>query len=242
MRKVLLLGSSGEIAPNIIPALGQYYDLRLADLKPHPGGLPTQTVDITDYKQVLEAAQGVEAIANFTVNRPHPVLSFAVSTTGAFNVMKAAAEVGIKKVLHTGPELVISDYGHEFDIGEVPQRPGSGYYSLTKMLGMEICRAYARTHGIQTICYQFNGLGPKPERAVQGQDFPPFTITWEDLVQACRLALDIEVVPDDYQAFNLHSYMGQGKYNIDKARRMLGYEPSEPVERYYRRPLVRNRS
>ena len=242
MRKVLLLGSSGHIAPNIIPALGQYYDLCLADLKPHPDGLPTRTVDITDYKQVLEAAQGVDAIANFTVNRPHPVLSFAVSTTGAFNVMKAAAEVGIKKVLHTGPELVISDYGHEFDIGEVPQRPGPGYYSLTKMLGMEICRAYARTHGIQTICYQFNGLGPKPEQAVQGQDFPPFTITWEDLVQACRLALDIEVVPDDYQAFNLHSYMGQGKYNIDKARRMLGYEPSEPVERYYRRPLVRNRS
>ena len=242
MRKVLLLGSSGHIAPNIIPALGQYYDLRLADLKPHPDGLPTRTVDITDYKQVLEAAQGVDAIANFTVNRPHPVLSFAVSTTGAFNVMQAAAEVGIKKVLHTGPELVIPDYGHEFDIGEVPQRPGPGYYGLTKMLGMEICRAYARTHGIQTICYQFNGLGPKPERAVQGQDFQPFTITWEDLVQACRLALDIEVVPDDYQAFNLHSYMGQGKYNIDKARRLLGYEPSEPVERYYRRPLVRNRS
>jgi len=242
MRKVLLLGSSGHIAPNIIPALGQYYDLRLADLKPHPDGLPTRTVDITDYKQVLEAAQGVDAIANFTVNRPHPVLSFAVSTTGAFNVMKAAAEVGIKKVLHTGPELVIPDYGHEFDIGEVPQRPGPGYYGLTKMLGMEICRAYARTHGIQTICYQFNGLGPKPERAVQGQDFQPFTITWEDLVQACRLALDIEVVPDDYQAFNLHSYMGQGKYNIDKARRLLGYEPSEPVERYYRRPLVSNRS
>ena len=242
MRKVLLLGSSGEIAPNIIPALGQYYDLRLADLKPHPDGLPTRTVDITDYKQVLEAAQGMDAIANFTVNRPHPVLSFAVSTTGAFHVMKVAAEVGIKKVLHTGPELVISDYGHEFDIGEVPQRPGPGYYSLTKMLGMEICRAYARTHGIQTICYQFNGLGPKPERAVQGQDFPPFTITWEDLVQACRLALDIEVVPDDYQAFNLHSYMGQGKYNIDKARRLLGYEPSEPVERYYRRPHMSNRS
>ena len=151
MRKVLLLGSSGHIAPNIIPALGQYYDLRLADLKPHPDGLPTRTVDITDYKQVLEAAQGVDAIANFTVNRPHPVLSFAVSTTGAFNVMQAAAEVGIKKVLHTGPELVIPDYGHEFDIGEVPQRPGPGYYGLTKMLGMEICRAYARTHGIQTI-------------------------------------------------------------------------------------------
>ena len=237
MRKVLLLGSSGNIAPHIIPALGQYYDLRLADLMPHPDGLPTQTVDIADYEQVLEAARGVDAIANFTVNRPHPVLSFAVSTTGAFHVMKAAAELGVRKVLHTGPECIIYEYHHDFDIGDVPQRPGANYYLLTKMLGMEVCQAYARTHGIQTICYQFNGLGPKPEEAVQGQDYPPFTITWEDLVQACRLALDIETVPDDYQAFNLHSYMGQGKYNIDKARRLLGYEPSEPVERYFRRPI-----
>ena len=236
MRKVLLLGSSGNIAPHIIPALSQHYDLRLADLKPHPDGLPTQTVDITDYEQVLEAARGVDAIANFTVNRPHPVYSFAVSTVGAFHVMKAAAALNIGKVLHTGPECIIYEYHHEWDIGEVPQRPGSGYYLLTKMLGMEICQAYARSHGIQTICYQFNGLGPKPEQAMQGQDYPPFTITWEDLARACRLALDIDVVPDDYQAFNLHSYLGQGKYNIDKARRLLGYEPSEPVERYYRRP------
>ena len=237
MRKVLLLGSSGNIAPHIIPALGQYYDLRLADLMPHPDGLPTQTVDIADYEQVLEAARGVDAIANFTVNRPHPGLSFAVSTTGAFHDMKAAADLGIRKVLHTGPECIIYEYHHDFDIGDVPQRPGANYYLLTKMLGMEVCQAYARTHGIQTICYQFNGLGPKPEEAVQGQDYPPVTITWEDLVPACRLALDIETVPDDYQAFNLHSYMGQGKYNIDKARRLLGYEPSEPVERYFRRPI-----
>ena len=36
MKNVLLLGASGNIAPHIIPGLEQYYNLRLADIKPHP--------------------------------------------------------------------------------------------------------------------------------------------------------------------------------------------------------------
>lgn len=236
MKSVLLLGASGLIAPHIIPGLEPYYDLRLADIKPHPDGKPVVTVDITDYAQVREAAAGMDAIMNFTVNRPHPELSFAVNTRGAYHVMKAAAELGIKKVLHTGPELIIGAYHHDFDIGDVPQAPGTGYYFTTKYLAMEICKVYARTYGIQTVCYQFNGLRPKPAEHHTGETFPPFTIVFDDLVEACRLALEIESVPDCFQAFNLHSYLSQGKYSIDKARRMLGYEPKENVEVYYSRP------
>jgi nucleoside-diphosphate-sugar epimerase len=235
MKNVLLLGASGMIAPNIIPGLETHYNLRLADIKPHPDGKPSLPVDVTVYEQVRDAARGMDAIMNFTVIRPDPVLSFEVNTKGAFHVMRAAAELGIKKVLHTGPELVIPHYHHEFDIGDVPQAPSTGYYFITKHLAMEICRTYARAHGIQTICYQFNTLGPTPTEPVSGRDFPPFRIVWDDLVQACRLALEIESVPDNFQSFNLHSFMGQGKYSIDKARRMLGYEPRARVEEFYRR-------
>ena len=75
------------------------------------------------------------------------------------------------------------------------------------------------------MCYQFNGLGPMPEEPVRNTDHPPFTIVYDDLVEACRLALEIDRVPDYFQAFNMGSYLQQGKYTIDKARRMLGYEP-----------------
>ena len=237
MKKILLLGASGNIAPHIIPGLEQYYDLRLADIKPHPGGRPIMMVDMGDYQQVLEAARGMDAIMNWTVVRDRSDLSFTVSTRGAWHVMKAAAELGIKKVLQTGPEIIIQGYRHDFDIGDVPQAPGTGYYMLTKHLAMEICRSYARTYGIQTICYQFNGLNAKPTEPKLKTDFPPFTIVWEDLVEACRLAIEIESVPDHFQTFNLNSYLAQGKYTIDKARRMLGYEPKEEVERFFRRPV-----
>ncbi|MBM3262769.1 MAG: NAD(P)-dependent oxidoreductase [candidate division Zixibacteria bacterium] len=235
MKRVLLLGASGNIAPHITEGLERYFELTLADVKPHPDGRPIRTVDITDYGQVLEAARGMDAIMNFTVNRPHPVLSFHVSTLGAWHVMRAAAELGIRRVLHTGPELIIGGYNHDFDIDDVPQAPGTGYYGITKHLSMEICKVYARCYDIPTICYQFNGLRGKLDAPVAKQDFPAFTIVWEDLIEACRIAIEIESVPDNFQAFNLHSHLSQGKYSVEKARRMLGYVPKEDVELFYRR-------
>lgn len=66
-------------------------------------------------------------------------------------------------------------------------------------------------------------------------NFPPFTIVWYGMVEAGRVAIESESVPDGYQAFNLHSHLSQGKYSVEKARRLLGYTPQEDVERFYRR-------
>jgi len=233
--KVLLLGASGIIAPNLMEGLEPYYDFRFADINPHPGGKQLVQVDVREYDQVLEASKGMDAIMNFTVIRPDPVLSFHVNTLGALHVMKAAAELGIKKVVHTGPQVTRQLYDHDFDITDVPRVPGTGYYGLTKVLSYEICRIYAKTYGIQTVCFVFNSLGLEPSEGIQGQDFPPFRIFWKDLQHACRLALDIKSVPDDYQDFNMLSMEAHGKYNVDKARRVLGFEPTQRWEDFYKR-------
>ena len=99
--KVLLLGASGLIAPHLLAGLEPYFDLRLADIKPHPHNKPITEVDVRNYAQVLAAARGMDAIMNFTVNRDHPDLSFGVNTLGALNVAKAAVEHGITKIVHS---------------------------------------------------------------------------------------------------------------------------------------------
>lgn len=234
MKKVLVLGASGLIAPYVTPSLAHDYDLYLTDVKPHPSGTPTDHVDVTRYEQVLQASEGMDAIMNMTVIR-HDIRSFAVNTTGAWHVMRAAAEHGIKKVVHTGPQLVRRDYDHDFDVDDVPLAPGTNFYGITKYLSMEICKIYAREHGIHTVCFLFNLLGAKPTEPASMRDFPPFSVVWEDLVHACRLALEIDSVPDHFQAFNLMSYISHGKYRADKAQRMLGYAPLERVEDYFKR-------
>lgn len=233
-KKVLVLGASGLIAPNITAYLDPHYDLTLVDIKPHPHGRPIGHVDVTSYEQVFEAARGMDAIMNYTVNRPDPVLGFKVNSLGAWHVMKAAAAHGIKKILHSGPQSVRPGYDADFDIDDAPPIVGTGYYGITKLLGREICQVYARTYQIQTISFVFNGLGPNPTQAVAG-DFPAFTVTWEDLAHACRLALDIESVPGYFQEFNLHSYLGHGKFLLDKAQRLLGFAPQRDWTSFHRR-------
>jgi len=234
-KKVLFLGASGLVGPFVTPGLESYCDLSLADVKAHPDGKAVSNVDITSFEQVREAARGMDAIMNFTVNRSHTDLSFHVNTRGAWNVMKAAAELGIKKVIHTAPQYIRGTYDHEFDIVDVPRATGTNHYCLTKMLGSEICGIYARTYEIQTICFIFNGLAARPTEETEGGNFQPFTVIWEDLQLACRLALDIDSVPDYYQEFNMLSYEGHGKYSVDKARRILGFEPTEKWESYFER-------
>jgi nucleoside-diphosphate-sugar epimerase len=235
MKKVLVLGASGIVAPHVTPGLKDDYDLRLTDITPHPQGEPITAVDVTNYQQVLAASRGMDAMINCTVVRDDPVQSFHVNVKGAFHAMKAAAACGIKKVIHTGPQSVRYLFDHDFDVGEIPQAPGTEYYMCTKHLSEEICRIYAREHGIQTICFLFNGLGAKPTAPVVKRDFHPFCIVWEDLSHALRLALEVESVPDNFQLFNLLSYLGHGVFSIDKAKRMLGYEPLEKLETYFRR-------
>lgn len=236
MKRVLFLGASGKIGPHLTPGIAGEYDLVLADAKPHPDGTPIMHVDVTDYHQVLEAARGTDAIMNFTVVRGDPVQSFRVNVQGAWHVMQAAAELGIRKVIHSGPEAIRLAYQHDFDVDDPPARPGTGYYGLTKLLSREICRSWARTHSIQTLCFLFCALGPRPARTT-GQDLHPYYLVYEDLHQACRLALELESVPDHYQELDLLSFETQGIYSLDKARRILGFEPGERWDRYSRRPV-----
>jgi nucleoside-diphosphate-sugar epimerase len=235
MKNVLILGASSQVASYTTPGLEPYYNLRLTDVRPHPFGKPVTHVNIAVYEQVLEASRGMDAVMDFAAYKDHPVFDFEVTTKGAYHIMKAAVKHGIKKVIICGPQLVRNDYDPYFDIDDVPPMAHTGYNVLTKYLSIELCKAYARTHGIQTIFFLFNGLGPKPTAPVSKQDFPPMVVVWEDLHHACRLALEIESVPDDCQVFHMFSYHSHGKYLLEKAKRILGYEPLERVEDYFKR-------
>ena len=234
-KKVLFLGASGLIGPDLTPGLEKDYELRLTDVKPHPAGVPIEQVDVRSYEQVLEAARGMDAIMNFTVVRDHPVDSFDVNTVGAWHVMKAAAELSIGKVIHSGPQGLRSVYDHDFGVEDAPAAPGSSRYMLSKWLSAEICRVFSRAHGIQTAYFVFNGLGPAPEPADGPRVAPPFTVVWEDLHHICKLALEAESIPGDFQCFPVLSYRGPGTYTWEKARRILGFEPTRDWDAFFRR-------
>ena len=254
--KLVLYGAGGPVAAAAIAELEQHHTLRLTDVRPpdvphpslqdpgradrwpsrpHPREHEFVAVDVTDPAQVLAAAEGMDAIVNLSVVRPDPVLSFRVNMMGAYNVMRAAVAHGIKRVVHTGPEVIIGHYRHDFDVTvEAPPRPGTAYYLLTKYLGQEVVRSFAETHDLDVIALYFHvfqpGSAAEPLRGAS-----PFLVSWEDTGRAFRCAVDAPAMPHRYEPFIITTDLPQGKFNAEKAQRLLGWQPRDRFEGHWKR-------
>jgi nucleoside-diphosphate-sugar epimerase len=264
--KVAIFGAGGPVGAVAARALKDHYTLRLTDVRPlaeiaaegkpqSPGAplpevLPppheTLEVDVADFDQVLEASRGMDALVNCTVLRPHPKLAFHVNLIGAYNVARAAVEVGIKRIVHTGPQLVIlghnADYWWDFDVtDDVPERPGSELYSLTKFLGGEVTRAFAERHGLEVAEFQYCAFRPADQAEdPDGSGVFAFTTAWEDtgppFLRALRAPSSAFERP--VERFHITSRLPHGKFGgSGRAERLLGWTPDHGFARLYTRPV-----
>ncbi len=133
-RRVVIFGAASRLGAVAATALESDHLLRLTDVRSleeaalvppqrpdHPRvkvlGSPheNRVVDIRNADQVAAAAQGMEAIVNCTVVRHDLAGAFHVNALGCYNVMKAAVQHGIRRVVHTGPLLTAlqKEYLHQ---------------------------------------------------------------------------------------------------------------------------------
>ncbi len=259
--KIVLYGAGGPVAAAAIAELEHYHTLRLTDIRPpdvphpavqqdperartwpvrpHPREHEFRTVDVTNPQQVIDAAEGMDVIVNLSVIRPDPVMSFRVNMMGAYHVMQAAVAHGIRRVVHTGPEVIITHYRHDFDLTvEAPPRPGTGYYLLTKYLGQEVVRSFAEAHHLDVVALYFHVFQP----ASAAEPLPgasPFLVSWEDTGRAFRAAVEAPPMPHPYEPFIITTDLPHGKFSAEKAKRLLGWEPQDRFEGHWRRRVPR---
>ncbi|MDA0745899.1 MAG: NAD(P)-dependent oxidoreductase [bacterium] len=256
--KVCIFGAGGPVGASAARFLEKDYTLRLTDIRmvdeikePQSKHAPMpiqpepphewRRVDITNYEQVLAAAQGMDALINVTVVRPVLAGAFSVNLIGAYNVMKAAAACGIRRVIHTGPRHIYlgfeGDYRNEFDIpDDIPLQPGSNLYALTKHLGGQVVRVFAEEHGIEVICFLYCGFAASHGGdRVDGSGIGPFHTSWEDTGEAFWYGLRAPDMPRPYEVFDIVADLPHRKWGTDKAERLLGWKPRYNFERLYRR-------
>ena len=165
---VCIFGAGGPVGAVVAKTLAPHYTLRLVDAltideilarhvehssfpiterfeSPHSW----EVADITNFSQVNKVIKGCDAVINLAVSRYTENTAFAVNVLGTFNVMKAAEQLHIKRVIHTGPESALpkfeGDYYYDSSIpDEAPPRPGTALYPLTKHLGRVVVEAFAR--------------------------------------------------------------------------------------------------
>ncbi len=257
---VCIFGAGGPVGAVIAGLLRQHYRLRLTDIigvseAIARGGDPLwpaweeapepphewRMVDVTDYRQVFQALEGCDAAVNLVVNRSEPEPAFSLNVGGAFNIMKAAAERGLKRVVHTGVQARTQGYEgdlrYEFEVpADAPCRPGTPLYNHSKSLGYQVVNAFAEHRGLDVVTLLLSRLRPadrydgRDDDVVQG-----FSVSWRDLARAYLCALRAPEMPHPNEMFNICAPLPMDKFRCEKARELLGWEAEDRFEDFYTR-------
>ena len=242
--KILILGANGMLGPYVVKALEDKHTLRLTDIdETSEMAHEYRQVDVCNLNAVNEVAYDMDVIVNLSVLRHDRKLAFDVNARGCYNVMNAAVLNGIERVINTGPHFTIAGPTfEEFDFAinpEIPSQSGTGLYAHTKSLGQEICRVFSENHDIYVLTLLFyNFREPDVPMALPDiSHFVPFSVTWTDAGNAFASAVEVdkEILPSRCETFNVFADLPHGQFTNDKTREILGWQPTNNLDKYWRR-------
>jgi nucleoside-diphosphate-sugar epimerase len=235
--KVLILAANGRLAPYVVKVLEGDHELRLTDIIPLDTEHEFMEVDISDLDAVMRAAEGMDAIINLSVLRPQRQLAWDVNTLGCYNMMRAAVAHGIRRVINTGPHFTVEGAPYErwdYDIGpDVPPKSSTSLYAISKGAGQEICRIFTELYDVYVMCYLFYNFR-KHEEPTAGRNHP-FAVTWRDAGMAFAPGLEIglESLPSRCEVFNIFTNLPHRRFDNEKTKRILGWQPQDLLEETY---------
>lgn len=216
IENVLVTGGTGRLGRFVVAELKRHY--RVAALDRDPATAPDLAVDVLDLPSLVAAMRGQHAVVHLAaidaaVPAPAPVI-FDTNVRGTWNVLEAAHATGIRHVVicssvsalgidftnpRTPPAYLPIDEAH-------PLQPTQAY-GLSKQLGEEIARSFARRRAMAITCLRpawvmFPEIlaslvgrlrkGPEPGPPPAGQEPLPLLrgyVDPEDAARAFRLAL-----------------------------------------------------
>lgn len=239
---VLVLGGAGMLGPHVIPKLEHEYDLLVTDIKEPPMDFRGEfrLLDVADYHGVVDAAEGMDAIINLSVLRHDRKIAFDVNTRGCYNMMEAALQHGIRRIINTGPHFTIAGPTYErfdYEIGpDIPPQSGTLLYALSKSVGHEICRVYAENHDLFVQTYLFYNFRDAAD-PITDREVRPFAVSWENSAEVFPLGLRIPLheLPSRFETFYVFTDMPHGRFTNTKVKKILGWEPRDDISVIWRR-------
>lgn len=137
------------------------------------GAVDFHRVDIRDFEALLQAMEGVDivfheaALPSVPRSIQDPLPSHDVNINGTFNVLRAAKEAGVRRVIYAASS---SAYGDTLVLPKVetmlaaPKSP----YAAQKLMGEYYMSVWASCFGLETVSLRyFNVFGPRQDPGSQ---------------------------------------------------------------------------
>lgn len=128
-------------------------------------------LDIRDLEGLRRAFQGVEyvihqaAVPSVPLSVENPLQTHEVSATGTLNVLIAAREAGVKRVVYASSSSVYGDDPAPIQVESRAPAPLSPY-AAAKLAGENYCKAFTAVYGLETVSLRyFNVFGARQDPA-----------------------------------------------------------------------------
>ncbi len=190
---VLVTGGAGFIGSNLVRSLAAAGDeVRVLDdlstgrpenLDGVGGLVELVEGDVRNQLQVRKAVVGAEVVYHLAAlpsvarSVADPRASHQVNVDGTLNVLLAAGEAGVRRLVYASSSSV---YG---DTAELPKHEGMPVsprspYAAAKLAGEAYCRAFACVFPLETVCLRFfNVFGPRQDPTSQYAAVVPRFVT-----------------------------------------------------------------
>ena len=183
MSRVLVTGGAGFIGSNLVAALLERGDdVRVLDNFSTGSrgnlaalGREVEVVegDLRSYERVHTAVRGVEvvfhqgALGSVPRSVQDPLTSTAVNVEGTLNVLLAARDEGIRRVVAASSSSVYGDGGTFPRVESQAPNPLSPY-AVAKLAAERFCVSFTRVYGLETVTLRyFNVFGPRQDPTSQ---------------------------------------------------------------------------
>lgn len=138
-------------------------------LKGLNGDLAIHRLSVTDLPAIRQVFMDVDyvyhlaAIPSVFRSIDNPLESHEHTATGTLNVLLAARDSGVRRVVYAGSSAVYGDLPGDQQIETMAPRPISPY-GAAKLAGEYYCQSFTAVYGLETVCLRyFNVFGPRQD-------------------------------------------------------------------------------
>ena len=231
LRRVLVTSGHSVLAQKIADALDVGYDVQLTAPSDISTRHPFTRSGLGHDKTTNTLVRGIDAIVH--VAEPPVEMSeedqIDYRTRGTYNLLRAAADEGVRHVLYLSSLQMFAGYNEDFEVTEDWRPlPSDDAQVLSQYLGEFTCREFTREGQIGVVVLRLGKIVQAEE--VEEKPLGPTEVSQRDVVQAVYKALGARLsgkgpLARTWSVFHIQSGSPQARFTSARASSVFGYAP-----------------